>query len=75
MGKSNKVTIRAKGRKPITFERGGLHRSTNTPMGEKIPASKMRAALRGDYGPKARKQAIMAEGLLAKGRRTAAKGR
>ena len=43
--------------------KGGLHRSTNTPQGQKIPASKMAAALRGDYGPKAQKQARFARTL------------
>lgn len=67
-----KVTMRAKGKKPVTFNKGGLHRSTNTPMGQKIPASKMAAAKAGRYGPLAKKQANMATGMLAKGRRTAA---
>lgn len=69
-----KATIKGgKGKKPVTFSKGGLHRSTNTPAGEKIPASKMAAAKRGDYGPKAVKQANMATGMLAAGRKTAAK--
>lgn len=66
-----KVTMRAKGKKPVTFTKGGLHRSTHTPMGQKIPAAKMRAAKAGKYGPKAVKQANMATGMLAAGRRTA----
>ncbi len=67
--------MRAKGKKPVTFQKGGLHKTTGTPMGEKIPASKMRKAKAGGYGPKGKKQAVMATGMLAKGRRTAAKGR
>lgn len=70
-----KVTMKAKGKKPVTFNKGGLHRSTNTPMGQKIPASKMAAAKAGRYGPLAKKQANMATGMLAKGRRTAASNR
>lgn len=69
-----KSTIRGKGnQKPVSFEKGGLHRSTNTPEGETIPESKMRAAARGDYGAKAVKQATMARGMLKKGRQTAAR--
>lgn len=70
-----KTTMRAKGKRPVTFTRGGLHASTNTPADEKIPESKMDAAARGDYGKKALRQANMARGMLAKGRRTAAKNR
>lgn len=68
-------TIKSAGRKPVTFEKGGLHRSLGVPQGQKIPAKKMAAAAKGNYGPKAQKQAVMAKGLLAKGRKTAAKGR
>lgn len=59
-----KVTISAPGKKPITFKRGGLHASTHTPMNEKIPASKRKAALAGKYGPKAKKQAQFAKNVL-----------
>lgn len=69
------VTIRKKGKKPISFSAGGLHRSTHTPMDEKIPASKLAAAARGEYGPKAVKQAALAKGALATGRKTAAKNK
>ena len=73
--KSKTVTIgpSKKGQKAVTFQKGGLHRSTGTPMGQKIPASKLAAAKAGRYGPKAVKQANMATGMLAAGRRTAAK--
>ena len=53
-----------KGEKPITFSKGGLHRSTNTPMGKPIPASKKAAALSGSYGPKAKSQALFAKNVL-----------
>ena len=62
-----------KGQKKVTFQKGGLHKSLGVPQGKDIPASKMAAAKKGDYGPKAQKQANMATGMLAKGRRTAAK--
>lgn len=76
MAAAKKTTIKGgKGQKPVTFNKGGLHRSTNTPMGQKVPASKIAAAKAGQYGPKAVKQANMATGMLAKGRRTAAKGK
>lgn len=52
-----------KGKKPITFKKGGLHKSTGTPAGEKIPESKLKAAASGKYGPKAKKQAALAKGL------------
>jgi len=72
--KRKTVTIAGKKGKPaITFEKGGLHRSLGVPQGQKIPASKMQAAKRGAYGAKAAKQASFATGLLAAGRRTAAK--
>ncbi len=47
----------------ISFSKGGLHRSTNTPMGEKIPAKKLAAAAAGKYGARAVKQANLAKGL------------
>jgi hypothetical protein len=70
---AKRTTIRSKGKKPVSFEKGGLHRSVGTPEGERIPASKMAAAKRGDYGAKAKKQANFATGMLAAGRRTARK--
>lgn len=66
-----KVRLKKKGKKTITFTRGGLHATTGTPEGKTIPAEKMQKALAGDYGEKGRKQAVMAKGLLAKGRKTA----
>jgi len=69
------TTIKKKGKKPITFHAGGLHETTGTPQGEKIPASKVAKAKAGGYGPLGVKQANLATGALAKGRRTAAKNR
>jgi len=68
--------IKAKGKKPIAFEKGGLHEALGVPMGETIPLAKVNAALAGKYGPKVKKQAVFAfRGALAKGRKTATKGR
>jgi len=57
-------TITKKGKKPITFQKGGLHKSLGVPQGKPIPASKKAAALRGDYGKKAQKQARFAKNVL-----------
>jgi hypothetical protein len=73
---AKKVTISGgKGQKAVTFKKGGLHTSLGVPQGQKIPASKMAAAKAGKYGPKAKKQASFATGMLAAGRRTAGKGK
>ena len=58
-----------KGQKPITFKPGGLHTSTSTPQGQKIPAAKMAAAKAGRLGPKAQKQANFAANVLKGGRK------
>jgi len=69
------VVLKKKGDKSVSFKKGGLHKSLGVPQGEKIPASKMAAAKSGKYGPKAKKQAVFASGMLAKGRRTAKRGK
>lgn len=46
-----------------TKNKGGLHRATGTPSGEKIPAKKLAAAAKGKYGPKAKKEAALAKTL------------
>jgi hypothetical protein len=46
-----------------TIRKGGLHKSTGTPMGQKIPAAKLAAAKAGKDGPLAKKQANMATNL------------
>ena len=73
--KSKKVTMKPqkKGQEPVTFGKGGLHRSLGVPEDEKIPESKVRAAAAGRYGPKAKKQALMYLNMLKKGQKTAAK--
>lgn len=57
-------TIHKAGKKPISFHVGGLHQSTHTPAGQKIPESKRKAALAGNYGPKAKSQALFAKNVL-----------
>ena len=42
------------------IEKGGLHKSTHTPMGQKIPEKKILSA-ENSPKPKVRKQAVMAE--------------
>jgi hypothetical protein len=73
--KKNQQTISAPGKKPVTFEKGGLHRSLGVPEGQNIPPAKMAAAKAGKFGPKARQQANLATGMLAAGRKTAARNR
>lgn len=61
-----KVTLKKTkpGQKTISFRKGGLHASTGTPQGQKIPASKKAAALAGKYGSKAKAQANFARNVL-----------
>lgn len=63
-----------KGEKPITFNKGGLHKSTGTPVGKKIPEKKMDAALSGKDGPKAEKQANFAKNVLTGKKRSTSDG-
>jgi hypothetical protein len=72
---NGKTTISSPGKAPVSFNKGGLHRSTGTPAGQKIPAGKMAQAASGALGPLAQKQANMAKGMLAAGRKTAAGNR
>lgn len=68
--------IKKTGKKPITFKKGALHTALGIPQGQPIPASKREAALSGKYGPKVKKMAVFAfRGALAKGRRTAKRGK
>jgi hypothetical protein len=53
-----------KGKPTISFHPGGLHDSLGVPMGEKIPASKMAAAMSGSKGPMAKKQAMFKKNIL-----------
>ncbi len=65
--KTRTIKSKKKGQKPITFHPGGLHSSTGTPKGQKIPASKIAKALSGGFGPKAASQARFAKNVLNKG--------
>jgi len=59
-------TIKPKepGQKEITFKKGGLHETTGTPADEKIPSSKIAAALAGRYGRKGKEQALFMKNVL-----------
>ena len=60
-----KITLKAKpGQKKITFKAGGLHQSLGVPIGQKIPPSKMAAALNGRHGSMAKKQALFMHNVL-----------
>ena len=56
--------IHKEGKKPIKFHEGGLHETTHTPAGEKIPKSKIAAAMSGKYGAKGEKQARFMKNVL-----------
>lgn len=58
------ITPSKKGQKPISFQPGGLHASLGVQPGQPIPAAKMAAAKRGDFGPKAQAQANFAANVL-----------
>lgn len=46
-----------------TGNKGGLHKSLGVPVGKTIPAPKVNSAVAGNYGPKAKKQALLAKTL------------
>jgi hypothetical protein len=61
-------TIPAKGGNgPVTFQKGGLHKSLGVPPDQPIPAGKMADALAGKAGPKAAAQARFARNVLKGG--------
>lgn len=67
-----RTMIKQKGKKPLSFRKGALHRALDVPEGESIPADKREAALAGKYGPAAKKMAVFGfKGALAAGRETA----
>lgn len=74
MAARKKTTIKGAG-KPVTFKKGALHAQLGVPQGQKISAAKMAAAKAGKLGPLAQKRANFATGMLAAGRKTAAKSR
>jgi hypothetical protein len=60
-----KKTLKGKGnQKPISFSPGGLHRSLGVPAGKPIPPGKKAAALAGNYGARAKRQAEFAKNVL-----------
>lgn len=73
--KPAKKTIAAPGRKPISFQPGGLHKSTGTRAGQKIPPAKLEAALSGKLGPKAAAQARFAKNVLTGPKKAGGKSR
>ena len=76
MAKEEMVTIKAKGKDPMSFRKGALHRALGVPEGQSIPPGKREAALSGKLGPRIKKMAVFAfKGALAAGRATAAKNR
>lgn len=52
------------GQKAISFTPGGLHKTTSTPAEQKIPKSKVAAALAGKFGPKGKSQALFMKNVL-----------
>ena len=72
---AGKTTMKAPGKTPITFAKGGLHQSLGVAAGKPIPAAKMASALGGNEGPKAAAQARFAGNVLGAGRKTAARNR
>jgi hypothetical protein len=56
--------IHKEGKKPIHFKPGALHSQLGVPQGEKIPTSKMHAALSGGLGALAKKRAMFAHNVL-----------
>ncbi len=56
--------IHKSGKPEIKFHEGGLHATTHTPMGDKIPANKIAAAKRGEYGAKGIKQVNFMQNVL-----------
>ena len=63
-----KVKITSPGKKPLEFQKNGLHESTGTPAGTPIPAEKKAEALSGSLGPKAKKQALFMKNVLTGGK-------
>lgn len=65
-----KAHARRKSKGPLSdvaahMHKGGLHETTGTPPGQKIPAAKLAAARAGKYGKKGVRQAILAATFAA----------
>jgi hypothetical protein len=58
------IPASAPGQKPITFTPGGLHATTSTPTGQKIPKAKIAGALAGKFGAKGKSQALFMRNVL-----------
>jgi hypothetical protein len=58
-----------KGQKPITFNKGGEHKTLGVALGKKIPAKKEAAAAAGKLGPKAKKQEQFRRNVLTGGKK------
>ncbi len=56
--------IKKAGHKPIHFKEGTLHSQLGVAQSDKIPSSKMGAALSGSYGALAEKRANFAKNVL-----------
>lgn len=61
--------LKKEGKPEIKFHPGGLHESTGTPAGQKIPASKVAEAASGKLGAKAEKQVNFMRNVLTGGKK------
>jgi hypothetical protein len=68
-----KQVVKSPGKKPISFEKGGLHKSLGVPAGKPIPPAKMQDALAGKHGPQAKAQAQFAKNVLTGPKKTPGK--
>ena len=57
-------TVESPGKEPIRFKKGALHAQLGVPQGQKIPAAKKLAALKGKFGSLAKKRANFAKNVL-----------
>lgn len=62
--KERTIEPKEKGQHKIEFREGGLHSSTGTASGKKIPAKKHEEARSGKLGKKAQKQELFYENVL-----------
>jgi len=68
MGSKETIPPEKKSQHEITFRKGGLHASTNTPSSQKISSAKHAEAKSGKFGPKAKKQELFYENVLSRRR-------
>lgn len=66
--KSKIKVIKKAGKPEIKFKEGTLHSQLGVSQDEKIPSSKMSAALHGEYGSLAAKRARFAHNVLTGGK-------